>query len=149
MSDMFLKRLLFSLVMLCIVLCVDAQGKHKRFTPERFQAELEQYIVEKACLTPKEASVFFPVYREMRDKQRFVHKKLKSMKRVKLVTDAECKKNIKMCDEAEIEMKEIQKTYHDKFVMILPARKVYDILNAEDKFHRQMFKRTANKNRKK
>lgn len=56
---MFLKRLLFSLVMLCIVLCVDAQGKHKRFTPERFQAELEQYIVEKACLTPKEASVFF------------------------------------------------------------------------------------------
>lgn len=45
----------------------------------------------------------------MRDKQRFVHKKLKSMKRVKPVTDAECKKNIKMCDEAEIEMKEIQK----------------------------------------
>lgn len=70
------------------------------------------------------------------------------MKRIKPVTDAECKKNIKMCDEAEIEIKEIQKAYHDKFIMMLPAKKVYDILNAEDRFHRQMFKRTANKNRK-
>lgn len=43
----------------------------------------------------------------------------------------------------------IQKTYHEKFLQILPAKKVYDILNAEDRFHRQMFKRTANKNHKK
>lgn len=149
MSDMFFRRLLFSLALLCIAVCADAQGKHGRFTPERFQAELEQYIVKKACLTPKEAAAFFPVYREMRDKQRLVHKKMKDMKRIKPVTDAECKKNIKMCDEAEIEIKEIQKAYHDKFIMMLPAKKVYDILNAEDRFHRQMFKRTANKNRKK
>lgn len=149
MSDMFLKRLLFFFAMLGMAVCVDAQGKRGGFTPERFQAELEQYIVEKACLTPKEAAAFFPVYREMREKQRGVHKKMKGMKRIKPVTDEECKKCIKMCDEAEIEMKEIQKAYHDKFIMILPARKVYDILNAEDKFHRQIFKRAANKERKK
>lgn len=149
MNDMKIKRFIFTLSLLLVVAVLNAQNKDKRFTPERFQAELEQYITRKACLTPQEASLFFPVYREMRRKQRSVHKEMKSLKRIKPVTDADCKKNINRRDEFEIEIKKIQKSYHDKFMQILPAKKVYDVLNAEDKFHRQMFKRTAGKNRRK
>lgn len=58
-------------------------------------------------------------------------------------------KEYKKRDEYEIEIKEIQRTYHEKFMQILPAQKVYDILNAEDRFHRQMFKMAAGKKRKK
>ena len=85
----------------------------------------------------------------MRRKQRVIHNEMKTLKRIKPTTDAECKKNIKKRDEFEIEIKEIQKTYHNKFLQMLPAKKVYDILKAEDRFYKQMFKRSTNKNRKK
>lgn len=146
MSEMNIKRLLLGVMMLLAVVGADAQNKRRGFVPERFQADLEQYITRKACLTPKEASKFFPVYREMRRKQHAVHKELKGLKRVKPVTDAECEKNIMMRDKYQIEIKEIEKEYHYKFLQMLPAKKVYNVLRAEDRFHRQMFKRAANRN---
>lgn len=57
----------------------DAQNKNRHFTPERFQAELEQYITRKAGLSPKEASEFFPLYSEMLRKQRSIHDELKKL----------------------------------------------------------------------
>lgn len=145
-----MKRLLIYFFV-CFVLTdiYGQQHKQARFTPERFQAQLEQYITKKACLTPKEAAKFFPVYDEMRRKQRHIHDEMKALKRIKPMTDSECKKNIIKRDELEIEIKEVQKKYHEKFMQILPAKKVYDVLKAEDRFHRQMFKRSANHKRKK
>lgn len=131
------------------VSAAGAQGKRGKFTPERFQAELEQYITKKACLTPKEAAKFFPLYSEMSKKQRVVHQELKKLKRIKPVTDAECRKNILKRASLDIQMKQIQKTYHEKFMQVLPPKKVYDVLKAEDRFHRQMFKRKAAKAREK
>ena len=127
----------------------DAQNKNRHFTPERFQAELEQYITRKAGLSPKEASEFFPLYSEMLRKQRSIHDELKKLKRIKPTTDAECKKNLMKRDKCEIEIKQLQKTYHEKFMQILPAGKVYDIVKAEERFHRQIFKRAADKMRHK
>ena len=37
-------------------------------------------------------------------------------------------------------MKQLLKTYHEKFVKMLPATTVFKILKAEDKFHRQLIK---------
>lgn len=144
-----MKRLIFFFILSLITSTISAQHKNSGFTPERFQAELEQYITKKACLSPKEAAAFFPLYAEMRRKQRSIHNEMRSLKRVKPTTDAECKKNILQRDQFEVEIKQIQKTYHEKFMQILPATKVYDVLRAEDKFHRQIFKRSANRNRNK
>lgn len=146
-SYLKMKHFILTVVLLALMQGAAAQNKRGGFTPERFQAELEQYISKKACLTPKEASKFFPVYSEMLARQRTVHKKMRDLKRIKPASDSECRKNIKKRDELEIEIKEIQKVYHDKFMQILPARKVYDVLNAEDKFHRQMFKKAARRKR--
>ncbi len=143
-------RKLFVLFIFIFAVCTaGAQGKRSKFTPERFDAELEQYITKKACLTPKEASIFFPLYSEMSKKQRIVHQEIKKLKRIKPTTDAECRKNISKRASLDIQMKQIQKTYHEKFMQVLPPQKVYDILKAEDRFHRQMFKRKATKMRKK
>ena len=122
-----------------------AQRHRGEFSPERFQAELEQYITQKAGLSPSEASRFFPVYSEMMKKQRALHEKIRCMKRIKPVTDAECKKNIQSRDAIDMEIRQLQKLYHGKFMKILSPSKVYDILNAEDQFHRQAFKRAANR----
>ncbi len=115
-----------------------------RPNPECFQADLEQFITKKACLTPQEASKFFPVYAEMYSKQREVRDKMKAVKRVKPTTEAECKENILKLDNYEVEMKQIQRAYHEKFMQILPATKVYEVMEAEEQFHRQTFKQMTN-----
>lgn len=144
-----MKRSVFVFFLLLVLCVANAQNKQKHITPERFQVELEQYITRKAGLTPVESSKFFPLYSEMLRKQRSVHDELKTLKRIKPATDAECKKNIMRRDKFEIEMKEIQRTYHERFMQILPASKVYDIIKAEERFHRQIFKKAADKIRHK
>lgn len=54
-----MKQLILVFCLLFVMQGAVAQHKRNGFTPERFQAELEQYITKKACLTPKEASKFF------------------------------------------------------------------------------------------
>ena len=81
----------------------------------------------------------------MMKKQRALHDEQKSLKRVKPLTDAECKKNIQKQDELGVQIRQVQQTYHNKFMHILSPAKVYDVLKAEDQFHRQAFKRAADK----
>ncbi len=133
-----------------VSLTIQAQHSDKRnYTPERFRADMEQYITRKAGLSPKDASRFFPLYSEMLDKQRSLREKIKNLKRIKPKSASECKKNIQKIDEMEIEIKKIQKSYHEKFIQILSADKVYDIIKAEDRFHRQAVKNMASKMKQK
>ena len=55
--------------------------------------------------------------------------------------DKACADAIRRIDNNDIEIKRLQQAYHEKFLHILPASKVYRIIKAEDKFHRQQFKR--------
>ena len=55
--------------------------------------------------------------------------------------EASSLKAIRERDEIEIEMKRIQKTYHERFLELLPASKVYNVIKAEDHFYRNMFRR--------
>ena len=71
-----MKKLLISAVlMLMVVLSIKAEEQQK-FSPEKFQAALEQHITNEAGLTPEEAAKFFPLYREMQQKQRAVYNKM-------------------------------------------------------------------------
>ena len=67
-----MKRLLNLYMVLMLTSAIYAQGRmpQMRFDPQRFQADLEQFITREAGLTPMEAAAFFPVYREMLNKQR-------------------------------------------------------------------------------
>ena len=122
----------------------------QKFSPEKFQAEMEQFITQEAGLTADEAAKFFPIYREMQQKQRAVFAKMREEGRVKPTDDASCKKLVQKRDEVELELKKIQQTYHNKFFTVLSASKVFDVLRAEDRFHRRAFTNMGqgfNKNR--
>ncbi len=112
----------------------------QKFSPEKFQADLEQFITQEASLTAEEAAKFFPLLREMYTKQRAIHGKIKNECRNKPADEAECKKVVQKRDVYELELKTIQQTYHNKFFTVLPASKVYDVIKAEDRFHRRAFK---------
>ena len=133
------KLLVFAVLMLMVVLGASAEEQQK-FSPEKFQADLEQYITTEAGLTNEEAAKFFPLYREMQQKQRVVYNKMHEL--FKLPHDeASCKRAVQRRDQLEIELKQIAQTYHNKFLCVLPASKVIGTIIAEDKFHRRAFRK--------
>ena len=78
-----MKRLTVTLLSLALVLVVSAQGfrpqPQPKFSPEKFQADLEQFITKEACLSPQEAAKFFPIYKEMQAKQRAVYERQRQL----------------------------------------------------------------------
>ena len=135
-----MKKLLFSTVIMIMVVLGASAEEQQKFSPEKFQADLEQYITTEAGLTNEEAAKFFPLYRAMQQKQRVVYNKIHEL--FKLPHDeASCKRAIQRRDQLEIELKQIAQTYHNKFLRVIPASKVIGTIVAEDKFHRRAFRK--------
>ena len=128
-----MKKVLLLFILLMSLTQASAQfGNMPKFDPQQFQANMEQFITTEAALSPKQAEAFFPVYREMQKKQRVLFDQQRRLR-------AGCRDAIQKSDDCELQLKEIQLQYHKKFMKILPASKVYDVLRAEEKFHRQIF----------
>lgn len=138
-------RLLTLTAMLAIsILAGMAQG---RFNPSKFKAEMHNYIIQEAKLTKSEADKFFPLFDEMKRKQHELHREKHQLMKTPPKSDAACKSVILKRDNLEIEMKKIEREYHQKFQTVLPATRVYDILEAERRFHRTALKKAANRPR--
>lgn len=144
-----MKRLLLILTIVFVALRADAQQKRHGFDAGRFQASMEQFITKEAGLTPQESSRFFPVYREYMRKYRALFDRMRCQSRIKPADEEGCRKSIQQRDDIDIQMKRLQQQYHEKFMDVLSASKVYDVLKAEDLFHRQCFKKAAGERRKK
>ncbi|MBQ6917080.1 MAG: hypothetical protein IJQ64_04700 [Prevotella sp.] len=135
-----MRKLLFSTVIMIMVVLGASAEEQQKFSPEKFQADLELYITTEAGLTNEEAAKFFKLYREMQQKQRVVYNKIHEL--FKLPHDeASCKRAIQRRDQLEIELKRIAQTYHNKFLRVIPASKVIGTIVAEDKFHRRAFRK--------
>ena len=100
-------------------------------------------------MTPQEASDFFPVYKEMQKKQRALYDRQRQIAKIKPVDEKGCEKAIREYDNIEIELKRVQQAYHLKFLDVLPASKVYDVIKAEYRFHRRMLKKMTHERHKK
>lgn len=123
------------------MLTVSAQKRPGGFDPKRFDAELEQFITTNACLSPQEAAKFFPVYRQMMKKMRGLFDEMRRWHHVDLHDVNACADAIRKQDEIDIELKQLQQEYHARFMLVLPANKVMSVIKAEEKFHRQAFRR--------
>lgn len=135
-----MKKLLLNCVFLILAMGSNAETPQQKFSPEKFQADMEQFITKEAGLTPQEAADFFPMLREMQSKQRALYNQMRADGKIKPADEESCRKSIQKRDQIELELKSIQQTYHNKFFNVLPASKVYDVIKAEDKFHRGMFR---------
>ena len=114
-----------------------AQEGPWKFSPEKFKADLQEYIVKEAKLTPQEATKFLPLFGEMHEKQR----------KTPPTDEAGFKDAIKKADQMDLELKTLQQTYHNKFLCVLPASKVFEVIKAEDRFYRDMWKRWGHNHR--
>lgn len=135
---------LLAMLMISLVsLASQPQGRkhHDGFNPKRFQTELEQFITTNACLTPREAAKFFPVYRQMGKKMRMIFDEMRRFRRVNPNDNEACAEAIRRKDELDIQLKQLQQEYHSRFMTILPPNKVFSVIKAEERFHRQAFRR--------
>lgn len=102
---------------------------------------MEQFIVTEAGLSPQEAAAFFPVYKEMQGKQRMLFNKMRRYRHIDTRDNAASLEAIKNMDSIDLQIKKLQQKYHLKFCDVLPAGKVLLVIKAEEKFHRQAFKK--------
>lgn len=137
------QQLIISLLLLMSFLPLNAQRHNggKNFDPARYKAEMEQFIVREACLTPQEASVFFPIFDEMKRKERTLRNHISALRRVKPATEQGCAEAVRERDALEIQIKELQQQYHNRMLKVLPASKVYDAMRAQHRFNRRMFRK--------
>ena len=97
------------------VLSSAAQPPQK-FSPEKFQADMEQFITQEANLTPQESAAFFPLFREMQNKQRGLFNRLRHLSKIKPVDDRGCRKVIDQMENRIIMCGFIKYYRHLKFL---------------------------------
>lgn len=139
-------QILRTTVLMTLMLCTFgvANGQHRKrppFNPAKFEADLEQFITVNACLSPSQAASFFPVYRQMMKKQRALFDEMRRLRMINPKDNEACEEAIRKQDELDIQIKQLQQEYHGRFLMMLPANKVLSIIKAEEKFHRQIFRK--------
>lgn len=124
----------------CLLVTVMTMAQDKKFSPEKFEADLECFIKKEAKLTDSESAKFFPLLREMHQKQRNVSQKMRNIGKEKPANEEAYAAAIRERDKLDIELKQLEQCYHKKMVQVIPASKVYDAIKAELRFHRQMMK---------
>lgn len=146
MKSIFKHRVFTLVVMLFIgMVSIMAQPPRKGgkggFDPRKFEADMEQYITTHAALTPMESAKFFPVYRQMTKKMRMLFDEMRRWHQFTPTTNDACAEAIRRQDEIDIQLKQLQQEYHAKFMLVLPARKVLEVIKAEEQFHRLAFRK--------
>ena len=76
-----MKRLSTFLIIYLSAFLLMAQNQQRgKFNPQEFKAKLENYITQEANLTTSEAQAFFPIYFEMKGKQRQLQRQIYRIK---------------------------------------------------------------------
>mgnify|MGYP000107913261 FL=1 len=91
-----------------------AQPPKRQFSPQDFVKRLESFIVREACLTPTEATAFFPIFHELHDKQRGINWQIRELKKRSLpahATDKDYYNLIKEINKLKIESAEIGRAH--------------------------------------
>jgi len=125
------------------------QGK---FNPEEFKAKLENYITQEVGFTQAEAQAFYPVYFEMKGKQRRLQRNIYQLKKNAPCADADDKEYaiiIQKIKDLGVEMAQLEVNYYKKLCKVVSPKKVYAAMQAEDRFHRRMLEGFGEKGKKK
>jgi len=130
---------------LLLALPVLAQNdKRPRFSPEEFRTKLESFIAQRASLCQSEREKIFPIYHEMKEKQRELQRKEYQLKYRTLKPDSpekDYQEALEKIANLHIEAAKIESTYYKKMCKVISPKKVYNIILAEDAFHREMLQR--------
>lgn len=141
------------LLLVCFLASIGmmAQPPRRKFNPHEFKAKLEAFITSEAGFTPAEAQAFYPIFHEMKAKQRQLQHEIGKLKHTvppaQGDSDESYAATIQSITALNAETAKTEAAYYKKMCKAVSARKVFLAMTAEDRFHRQMldrFNRKAN-----
>ncbi|MCR4765664.1 MAG: hypothetical protein K5856_05785 [Bacteroidaceae bacterium] len=138
-----MKRIVLLLTLVMGITALSAQNtkRHERMSPEQFQQRQQEYLTKAAGLTEQEAKDFFPLYFEMKDKQKAATDEAwKLFREAKNdgAKEGSYKEILDSFAESQLTSARLEKTYLDKFRKILSDKKIYEIKQAEMGFRTNM-----------
>jgi uncharacterized protein (DUF3820 family) len=142
------KKIGYLIVMFCLYLNVQAQDERLEKN-EKVESYRIAFITEKLNLSPKEATVFWPVYNEFSQKIQLIRKKererVKQYKQLSVTSDSESEKftnDYMLFKQQELDL---TKQYLAEFKKVLPPAKVAKLVTLEQEFKLELLKRLKNK----
>lgn len=137
-----MKKILLISAILFVALSTTIAQERRGPSPEMFEkikAEKISFFTGKLDLTPSEAQAFWPVYNEFEKKRFDVQRQIHEFERMpeekyKTLSEAEIEKmtnNYLASFETEANL---IKEYHQKFLKVLPKKKVLMIYRTENEF---------------
>lgn len=145
-----MKRILLSLSFLLFGIAMMAQQQQRgKFKPDEFKAKLESYVTAEAGFNASEAQTFYPIYFEMKGKQRRLQRQIFQLKKnaPQAGSDQDYALIIQKIKDLGVEIAQLEVTYYKKMCKVLSPAKVYKAMCAEDQFHRKMLEDFGGQNR--
>lgn len=137
-----MKRITFMALMALFTMNLWAQQTPQtgapRFNPQEFQQRMEEALTRQAGLTHEEAKAFFPIYKEMKEKQRGIGAQIHELKKQCKPDEASYAATITKIKQLSVESVQLEQTYYRRLLEVVPASKVFKVMKAEDDFHRLM-----------
>ncbi|EGJ72571.1 hypothetical protein Bcop_2419 [Bacteroides coprosuis DSM 18011] len=114
----------------------------QRLSPQEFNKKQQEYITEQAGLTTVESSAFFKLFFELQSKKRENGKEInRLMKSAKNgLTEKEYDETLTKIYLLRKENAELELEYYKKYKDIISNQKIYDVMKAEAKFHREIIR---------
>jgi len=126
-------------------------AQDKKMNMADFEKRKQEYVKEKAELTPEEAQRYFPLNNELNQKKfelnRQHREKIEKMRKNKEITDEEYRNILENDVEIKLKEAELDKEYAEKFEKVLPPEKLYKARQAEKHFIQQEVTRFRKENR--
>jgi hypothetical protein len=142
-------------VVLVFVLAVFATGFAFAQRPDfdKIKAEKVAFFSKELELTPAEAEKFWPVYNEMEKKRFEIWGKRheldgKMEDGMSNLSEAECKELTRRMAAVSVDEGKLTADYNEKFLAILPAKKVLKLYRAEMQFRNQLLRNYRDKEKK-
>lgn len=110
---------------------------------EERKAQKIAFITERLELTPEESKAFWPVYEQKIEERKTAMKAIKGerkekpRKKIEEMSDDEVRTLLDNMIKAKQTELDIQKKYNDKFLAILPPKKVAKLYHAEREYKKQ------------
>lgn len=143
-----MKRLVFSLLALLSLIAVAQTAAPTAQQREKWLNEINQYrcsyFTKELQLSDRQQKEFFPLYEEMEAQTRKIDEETRVMEqrlsKEDNVTDLEYETATEAIYDSRVKTAEIERSYLEKFQDVLTHKQLFQLLNTERKFQRDMMR---------
>ena len=115
----------------------------QQLTKEQFKARQQAFITEYAQLTEAEAEAFFPLYFDLQERKHELNNDVWNLLkegRAKGVSEKKYEEILEGVYDTRLAIDRLEKSYFEKFKKVLSFKKIYQVQQAEMRFHREVLK---------